>query len=154
MQNLFSKERNIAVPSFSIMNKLAALAKKKLQFIALWLQQRTKTWSRRKWLMVLLVFCLASIFVTTRVVVLALSEKKETITIKQDIRSLQHFQPVEPNASLQTTLKDLKHFKSYLDSLKTFDAAAFDSISKGIPLLPDSLNMLINIYELQLNNER
>jgi len=138
MQNLFSKERNIAVPSFSIMNKLAALAKKKLQFIALWLQQRTKTWSRRKW----------------RVVVLALSEKKETITIKQDIRSLQHFQPVEPNASLQTTLKDLKHFKSYLDSLKTFDAAAFDSISKGIPLLPDSLNMLINIYELQLNNER
>ena len=133
------------------MDKLEALAKKKLQFVALWLQQRTKTWSRRKWLMTLLVFCLASIFATTRVVVLALSEK-ETITIKQDIRSLQHFQPVEPNASLQTTLKDLKHFKSYLDSLKTHDTADFDSITKRNPLLPDSLNMLINIYELQLNN--
>ena len=150
MRHLFRKERR-AVRSFSIMDKLEALAKKKLQFVALWLQQRTKTWSRRKWLMTLLVFCLASIFATTRVVVLALSEK-ETITIKQDIRSLQHFQPVEPNASLQTTLKDLKHFKSYLDSLKTNDAAAFDSITKRNPLLPDSLNMLINIYELQLNN--
>jgi hypothetical protein len=151
MRNQFRKERRV-MPSFSLMNKLAALAKKKLQLIGLWLQQRTKTWSRRKWLLMLLVFCLVSIFVTTRVVVLTLSEKKETITIKPDIRSLQHFQPVEPHASLQTTLNDLKHFKNYLDSLKTHDAGAFDSITKHNPLLPDSLNMLINIYELQLNN--
>ena len=140
--------------SFSIASKLCDHVRKKLQQVAAWLQERTKTWSKHKWLGALIVFCLASIFITVRVVVLALVETEHPTVVKQNIKSLRHYESFDHSTSPQIILIDLKHFKGYLDSLEVWDVAAFDSITKHNPSLPDSLEMLINIYEIQVNNGR
>lgn len=150
MGKIFRSNIRKPLRTFPLMNKVVALIKTRQQQLADWLQEKTKSWTRQKWLVILVIFCAVSLFVAAKVMLRATADPTVFAPQIENIHSPKQYHLIDRGPSSKLTVDELKHYMHYLDSLDKNDAERFDAIVKGNARLVDSLRSLINLYEAQI----
>jgi flagellar basal body-associated protein FliL len=155
MKPFLKRKESIAEPKPNVLSKGMQAGYKHLQGgWANWMMKRTKKFSRRTWLVLLILFVLSTSAYSVYLAVSAFTKKEInslTITpIKKPKYSTETGErPIEAAEVSEAEYNRIKKFRVYMDSLARSPSGktVYDSITSHRPGLMDSVRFIENYYQ-------
>jgi hypothetical protein len=121
---------------------------------AKWMMKQTEKFSRRTWIVLLILFVLSTSTYSTYLAVSAFTKKESNSVTIMPIKKLKHATetgepPIEAAKVSEAEYSRIKKFRVYMDSLarSLSGKMLYDSITRHRPGLMDSVRFIENYYQ-------